>query len=160
MIRMKNKTLSKIHLDRSGQMVIKAVPATSDSPSKGVSAQPGNPLSEIENKGNRGPMPHEVTVNANEPSTGGPATRVAPDTLVEVASNQAAPAPHEKVPAAVTPNVIEQPEVVTEDIVSETEVTSVVSEISSTEDASDTLPAETPAPAPQAPKVEDGQEVL
>lgn len=136
-LRMKNKKMSKIHLDSSGQMAITAVQAASDLASKGISAQPANPLTVEENKGNPGPLPSERTSLAGtEVSTGGPAERVAPETVPEADKQPAPkdleqspakdslpvaeatpepaqpavtatePAPHEKVPAATADKVL------------------------------------------------------
>lgn len=83
-IRMKNKMLSKVHLDSSGNMVISAVKAASDLASKGISAQPAGPMTEAENAGNPNPPPSQSTSLAGtEPSTGAPAERVAPETMPE-----------------------------------------------------------------------------
>lgn len=50
-IRMKQKKMNKIHLDQSGAQVISVVAAASDAASKGVSAQPANPLTPQETAG-------------------------------------------------------------------------------------------------------------
>lgn len=83
-MRMKNKMLSKVHLDSGGAMAITGTKATSDAASKGISAQPAGPLTEAENKGNPGLPPSQVaSTKLSEPSTGAPAERVAPDSIPE-----------------------------------------------------------------------------
>lgn len=103
-IRMKNKMLSKVHLDSGGQMVISAVKAASDAASKGISAQPAGPLTEVENKGNPGVPPSQLTAKTSEPGTGAPAERVAPDALpekdVQPALRELTDAPSQQTPLA------------------------------------------------------------
>lgn len=50
-IRMKNKSMNRIHLGPSGAMEILVVKAASDAPSKGASAQPAGPLTTQESTG-------------------------------------------------------------------------------------------------------------
>lgn len=83
-IRMKNKMLTKIHLDTSGQLALTPVKAASDLASKGISAQPASLLTEMENAGNPNPPPSTLSSTAPDQSTGAPTERVAPDTLLEV----------------------------------------------------------------------------
>jgi len=131
-IRMKNKQVSKIYLNSSGQLAMEGKKSTSDSASKGISAQPAGPLTEAENKGNPGLPPSQTTPMLNEQSTGAPTERVAPDMKADVdkqpamkdleqAPNQemkkleeaqptdsgtTPPAPHTLHPAATAPNVL------------------------------------------------------
>lgn len=97
-IRMKNKTLSKIHLDAKGQMVVSPVQAASDLASKGISAQPEGPLTEEANLGNPGTPPHtSSSLAGTEVGTGAPAERVDPspkEELPDVAPEE----PEEEVP--------------------------------------------------------------
>lgn len=80
-IRMKKKSLNKIRLDQSGQMVIDVVPAASDAASKGTSAQPAGPLTAQETKGLPGGVSVSEAASTNEPGTGAPLERVAPEAL-------------------------------------------------------------------------------
>ena len=76
---MKDKKLSRIRLNSSGKMVMEAVQAAADAPSKGLSAQPG------------GPNTAEEEANIQQPEI--------PTSLTEAA-------PHEKHPGATADNVI------------------------------------------------------
>lgn len=82
-IRMKQKSVTKVHLGMSGKMEMSAKPVSSDAASKGISAQPANPLTEAENKGNPGPAPSQKTSNTSEQGTGAPEERVSPGTKPE-----------------------------------------------------------------------------
>lgn len=132
-IRMKNKQVSKIYLNPTGQMAIEGVKSTSDSASKGISAQPAGPLTELENKGNPGLPPSQTTPNLSEQSTGAPTERVSPEKKPEAdkqpgmkeleqapvqaqaksteqelsTSGSLPPAPHTMHPAATSKNVLQ-----------------------------------------------------
>lgn len=103
-LRMKNKMLSKVHLDPSGNMVISGLKAASDAASKGISAQPAGPLTMEENAGNPNPPPSSLSSLPSEPATGAPAERVAPATLpekdVQPAPKDLSTAPSQLSPAA------------------------------------------------------------
>lgn len=83
-MRMKNKVLSKFHLNGSGAMVLSTQPAASDLVSKGITAQPAGPMTAEENVGLSSLPPSSTSSTVTEGSTGAPAERVAPETMVEV----------------------------------------------------------------------------
>ena len=105
-LRMKNKMLTKIHLDGSGAMVLEAVKASSMAASLGVSAQPAGPLEAEANAGNPGPLPSSLSL-PTEPGTGGPAERTAPATMPE-ADTQPAEKDLLQSPAKLTPLLTEE----------------------------------------------------
>ena len=80
LINMKDKKLSRIRLNSSGKMVMEAVQAAADAPSKGLSAQPG------------GPNTAEEEANIQQPEI--------PTSLTEAA-------PHEKHPGVASDKVLQ-----------------------------------------------------
>jgi len=78
-IRMKKKLMNKIHLDINGQQVISVIPAASDAPSKGISAQPPNILTPQETTGLPGGVSIKEPLKGEEVGTGAPTERVAPE---------------------------------------------------------------------------------
>lgn len=78
-IRMKNKQLTKMALGSNGSFKLTGFKAQSDLVSKGITAQPANPLTAEENVGLHSPPPSQTsTANAGEAGTTGNTERVAP----------------------------------------------------------------------------------
>lgn len=135
-IRIKNKQLTKMALGPDGTFTLTGFKAQTDLVSKGITAQPANPLTAEENVGLNGPAPSATsTSKAGEPGTTGNTDRLLPQSKLEADKqpelkhleeapsqsiktamedeNKAAPkapalAPHQTVPAATSKSVLKE----------------------------------------------------